>query len=529
MTTRLRVVCWGIWAAGIASLASGLARAQAPTIGDTPTAPGNVSSSLGPTPGAGGSGFQNPGGGDQILGGRPGATTPRVPTSISTPGGPNVGAPIAPSIAPPVNLQPATLPIFGSLAVPNVVEDEGPADGMTLDAAIDRLLRENIDLKGKFYEIPQAQADILTASLRTNPIFYADVQLIPYGQYTNQRPGGQTQYDVNISYPFDLTGKRKARTLVYQRAKRVLEAQYQDAVRLAIDNLYSTWVDVLAARGSVRFGEYGVQGLRDVYTVTEALFKSGERPRTELIRVKIQLDQAEIGLAAFREAYVRAKRAFGVQLNLSPAESEALEIRGQIKDTSPPPPSSDDLIPIALRTRPDILSYRLGVSRAEADVKRARAEILPDVYVLYQPYTLQDNTYQGLKSATSWAVGATIPVPLYNRNQGVIQRAKLNVTQTQIQLSGIVRMVINDVRQAEQAYRVSLASVERVEKTLLPDAEAVLTDSYNLFRKGEFDAVQYLAARREYNDVARQYLDNLVAHRRSMLDLNTALGQRILP
>ena len=88
-------------------------------------------------------------------------------------------------------------------------------------------------------EIPQAQADILNAGLRANPIFYADGQLVPYGQYTRNRPGGQTQYDVNISYPFDLSHKRQARTLVATRAKRVLEAQYQDAVRLAIDDLYT--------------------------------------------------------------------------------------------------------------------------------------------------------------------------------------------------------------------------------------------------------------------------------------------------
>ena len=31
-------------------------------------------------------------------------------------------------------------------------------------------------------EIPQARADVLTASLRANPIFYADTQLVPYGR-----------------------------------------------------------------------------------------------------------------------------------------------------------------------------------------------------------------------------------------------------------------------------------------------------------------------------------------------------------
>ena len=99
----------------------------------------------------------------------------------------------------------ATIPAAGPLSIPPTEEDPGPADGLTLDQAIDLLIKENLDLRSKFFEIPQAKADILTASLRANPVFYADAQLVPYGQYTRDRPGGQTQYDVNISYPLDLS------------------------------------------------------------------------------------------------------------------------------------------------------------------------------------------------------------------------------------------------------------------------------------------------------------------------------------
>ena len=39
-----------------------------------------------------------------------------------------------------------------------------------------------------------------------------------------------------------------------------------------------------------------------------------------------------------------------------------------------------------------MISYRLGVSRAEADVRLARANRFSDIFVLFQPYTCQDNT-----------------------------------------------------------------------------------------------------------------------------------------
>jgi cobalt-zinc-cadmium efflux system outer membrane protein len=439
------------------------------------------------------------------------------------PGGQDSGAATTRSLAP------ADLPIYGSIAVPKVVDEEGPETGLSLDQAIETLVRENLDLRAKAMELPQGRADILTASLRANPIFYADTQLVPYGQYSSKRPGGQTQYDVNISYPLDLTGKRKARTLVATRASKVQEAQYQDEVRRQIDNLYTAYVDVLAARGAVRFADKGVEGLRDLFKSTKALFDKGERSKTDLNRVRILLDTAELGLSTFQEAYKRAKRNLGQQLGMAPEQAEALEVRGSIRDSFMAPPPIDELNQIALQSRPDIQSWRLGVSRAQADVQLARANILPDAYLLYQPYTFQDNTPQGLKSPTSWAVGITMTVPLYNRNQGAIQRSKLNVTQTMIELSSVERKVLSDVRQAEQAYIVTLAAVRRNEESVLPDAEVVLADSQRLFKQGELDVIGLLNEIRLFNDVARQYLDSLVAHRRSMLELNTALGRRILP
>jgi cobalt-zinc-cadmium efflux system outer membrane protein len=515
--------------ASLTIFSAGRARAQGPTINpDTASMPGGPGTLLGPTPGAGASQGAGAGQGAQYLGGRPGPTAPHTPTSITNPAV-NASALSPSSIGPPQDLQPAGLPIFGTLAVPRLAEDEGPPDGLTLDAAIERYVRENLDLRARYMEIPQADADILTASLRSNPVFYADGQLVPYGQYSNARPGGQTQYDVNVSYPLDLTHKRRARTVSAQRAKKTLEAQYQDAVRLGIDNVYTAYVDVLQYRGAVKFGEVGVEGLRDVLKSTTALFRKGEKTIADVNRVDLQLKTAETTLRGARETYRRAKRALGVLLGMSPLEAEAMEVRGSLRDAFPPPPPLDELERIALASRPDINSFRVGVSRAEADFKLARANILQDVYVLYQPYTFQDNTWQGLKSPTSWALGVTIPIPIYNRNQGAILRSKLNITQTQIQLSAVQRTALNDVRQAEQAYHTSLENLRQMEADVLPDAEKVLADSKRLFEQGEIDVILYLGARRDYNDIARLYLDALVAHRRSMLDLNTALGQRILP
>jgi cobalt-zinc-cadmium efflux system outer membrane protein len=517
------VALWGI-------LVPPAAVAQGPTFESGPVeSPGARSSLLGRAPGSGGGPSADEAAANSaMLGGRAGTDTPRVPTSISTPASGTITRQqegIRPPEPPPLTGH----AIYGTLALPTEVATEGPPEGLTLDAAIDRLLAESLDLRAKFMEIPQAQADILNAGLRANPIFYADGQLVPYGRYTRARPGGQTQYDVNISYPLDVSHKRQARTVVATRAKRVLEAQYQDAVRIAIDNLYTAYVDVLAARQTAIYARKSYDTLGRVLEVTDALYSKDVATRADVNRVKIQQETSYIGLLDAEETLKQRKRTLGVLLNLPPRDAEKIDLRGTIVDRGPPPPPESDLLQIALAVRPDIVSYRLGVQRAEADVRLARANRLSDVYVLYQPYTFQDNTPFGVKSPTSWALGVTVPIPVYNRNQGGILRAKLNVTQTQIELATIERQVVTDVQLAEKEYEITRLAIARIEQELLPRASLVRDDTYRLYQGGEVNVVVYLNAQSDYNNTVKIYLDTMVRHRRSMLNLNTMLGQRVLP
>ncbi len=515
-----------------------LANAQAPTVDiGLPGAPGGSGSSLGPAPGAGPSVLGiPPGAGANVLttpptpgfiGGRPGVSPGRTPSSVTTPN-PAEGGNAPLGIAAPRPQPTPPVAMYGSMELVET-EDEGPPHGVTLDAAIDRVVRENLDLRSKFFEIPQAQADVLNASLRANPVFYADSQLVPYGKFNRSNPGGPTQYDINITHPFDVSHKRRARTLYATAARRVIEAQYQDAVRGRIDDLYSAYVDTLAARQTVRYSRKSVQGLTKLVAVTRRLYELDQNTRADVNRVVIQLSQAEVGLLDADEGLRKAKRALGALLNLPPEEAENMEVRGSITDSAPPPPPMDELIHSALAVRPDVVSYRLGVQSAEANVKLQLANRFTDVYVLYQPYTLQNNQPYGLKSPISWALGVTVPMPVYNRNQGGIERAKLNVTQTQTELATLERQVITDVQQAVKEYEITRRMVEQIRDIIEPAARRVRDDTYRLYVGGEVNVVSYLNAQKDYNDTVKQYLDTVVRHRRSMLALNTVLAQRILP
>jgi cobalt-zinc-cadmium efflux system outer membrane protein len=499
-------------------------------------------SHLGPAPGAGVSPFRyRPGSLEARLGERsrpsirpplapPGAPTSRTGGVLSAASGYDAGAAGVAATpfpsAPPAPPRPAE-PSFGALDLPDR-EDEGPPDGLTLEQAIDLLLRGNPDLATKAQEIPKAEADVLTAGLRANPLVFGSADDVPYGNYSPQRPGSNG-YSVVLIQPIDANGKRQARVHVAQQAKRVLEAQYQDAVRLAIDNLGTAFVDVLDARETLRYKRANLARLGDVVRTVEEQVGKGVQPRSALDEATIRRDAAEVELDGAEAALADAKRDLATLLNLPPWQAAALDVRGSARDEAAPPPPEEDLIRLALCVRPDVVAYRLGIQRARSDVRLARKERFEDVFLLYTPYQFTNYAHEGQKSATGWSVGVLVSLPLLNRNQGNIARAERSELQSRIELGGLERQVVGEVQRACQEYRTTRSAVQKLERSILPRARRLRDEKFRLYSEGQEDITAYYNAERDFNEIVRQYRDALIRHRRSMLRLNTAVGQRVLP
>ena len=464
----------------------------------------------------------------QILVGR---SNRRVPSSIARPDvTPTILPPPIPTLASRDRRRMSHQPRFGTLMIPDEREDEGPPNGLTLDDALALLQRENLNLRAKRLEIPQAEADILTAGLRANPFLYGDGQLLPYGQFDpKNNPGGPSQYDANVTLPIDWNLKRRSRLAVARRARNVVQALYQNAVRLEVANLYSTYVDALAARETARYAHGAIESIDTVLTTEKERRKAAADSRLEFDQIALQREAARLGFVDADAAFRSSQRRLAVLLHLPIEQAPTLALRGSLHDRQPPAPPVEELVAMALASRPDLAAFRLGIERAKADIALAKANRFSDLYLLYQPYTYQNNQPYGSPSSRSWALGATVSVPLWDRNQGNIRRSTVNLQQTRIETRGIEQQAIGEVHEAYQEYIVTRQMVERIEDELLPQARRVLDDNLELYRQGQVQMLNYLSAQRDYGEVVRQYRDILVRHRRAMLDLNTAVGERVLP
>jgi cobalt-zinc-cadmium efflux system outer membrane protein len=418
--------------------------------------------------------------------------------------------------------QEATLPPPRELPVRGQV-----GGGLSLDEAIGLLLERSYELRIKAQDIPKARADVLSAGLRNNPSIFYSSDGIPYDRYSEERPG-ETAYEVTLVQPTDLNGKRRRRIQLAERASHVIEALYQNAVRQEIDRLYTAYLDVVGGQLDVHAAEVDAALQKEVVQKARVLVEQELRPRAHLVQAQVEQSRGEIALRKARGGLVQARRDLALLLAVPAEQAEALVPCEPLRDLSPLP-CLDDLVGLALKARPDLLAYRLNVARAQAQVQRTRAERIDDVFFFYTPYQIETFPGQQAQAAPGWETGTLVVLPVFDRKQGDLVRADVEVAQTRTEAQGMERQVIHEVRQAVVDCTASRQSVERYERDILPASRRALEEKERLVATGNAAPDVFLAARKDHNEVIRKYGEALLLHRRAMLRLNTAIGQRILP
>jgi cobalt-zinc-cadmium efflux system outer membrane protein len=463
----------------------------------------------------------SPTGPQGIVGGPPGPSVGRTQPRFGVLPSIEFGASDPSKMIVPPGRSPQDLPLPVPLderprrGVPRPEPMIGPTGGLTLDEAIEVLLQKSLELQQNRGDISQAEADLITAGLRANPIAYVDTLGVPYGSYTNKTNGGPTQSDFNIVHPLDLSHKRQARMKSAWLTRRAVEEKYKDIVRLAIDNLCTSFIDALLAQRNVNFkGENEAKAVRDVLAA-------------------IEYEDA-------KEIYEEALRSLSLQLNLPLEVLLNRGLRGRLQFSpgdEPRLPAEDDLVALARRNRPDLIAQRIIVARSDADIALARASRFDDVQLLYQPYTF----YRGQASSgtpqnsLAWSLGVTVPLPIYNRQQGNIEKAHVIASQARTQLAILEKLVEADVRRAYRQHQVAENAVSRAEEATIGNPPLTAIERLKARYKGKDEDLSDLLIGLETiikdrdDDKLKEFDAKDIQHRRSMLKLNTAIGRRIFP
>ena len=120
-------------------------------------------------------------------------------------------------------------------------------------------------------------------------------------------------------------------------------------------------------------------------------------------------------------------------------------------------------------------------------------------------------------------------IPIFNRNQGEIERARQEQRQVEARIRAMEATVDNDVEVAYQQYATARATLEKIEQTMLAKARDVRSITEYSYRRGEARFVEFLDAQRAYNDTMQAYNDARADFARSLYAIDSATGASTAP
>ena len=257
-------------------------------------------------------------------------------------------------------------PLYGELELPKMGKNP-PDPGMTLDQAIERLLKENLELRAAHDEIDMAEADIEAAGQPPRASLFIDVEI------DGIRARTARAHEVLPRRWFD--------TLVARR--RGACSRRSIRTPSGFSSTSSTRLSSMSRRRRIgsAFAESGLRGLGQLLERTEILHERGQVGASEVAQLRVARERATVALGDSEANLKKTRLVLGNLLNLPDADVERLRVRSDLEQFTDPgrePPAAEELIRRALHHRPDLRAYRLGVGGASGLVEGPGRAALPD-------------------------------------------------------------------------------------------------------------------------------------------------------
>lgn len=398
-----------------------------------------------------------------------------------------------------------------------------PVQGVSAGELVKKALTANAELIAARLEIDRARARLQQAGLRPNPTLDFEQQ-----RGVLNSPGERLT-TVGVSVPLELGGKRARRLDLAQAELEVAQAEVAERERRLAAEVRVAYVEALAAQRELDITE-GLNRL-DTQTVkvVEARVSEGDAAPLEANLLRVELDRLRSRRALvegrLQAALLKLKTLAGIPL------TESLKVREELAQPilRDPPATTEAAIEIALRTRPDLRMARLMEEAAQAGFKLARAQAVPDIIVSARYGTNQstfDSTPIGLLTDRDklFSVGVSIPIPLFNRNQGAKAEAVTTIAQTQRRrefVESVVRAEVSSALARYQAVQMALATFEQGVIGRSNDNIRAIRAAYDA---GAFRVTDLIAEQRRLLDSQREYTEALAERYRALADLQSALG-----
>lgn len=400
-----------------------------------------------------------------------------------------------------------------------------PVRKLSLEDAIQEAIARNLELIAEKTNLAVAQAREISARLRPNPVVTASAQTLNvFGvPYSGDSPLGPNAFTSHIDFPLERGAKRERRMELARAEYSLAELAFRERLRQLVAEVQAAYVDVQLARENLRLDQQTLNSLQKLVAINEARLKAGDLAEVELDRSRVAALQFSANVQESALKLEQAMARLRLALGRKPEEpAEDLEVDEPLR-SGPLPFAKEAALAAALETRPDLLAQKQSVARSRADLRLQMANARVD-------YTL------GVELTRQWAFGISgntmgfsfsIPLPVFNRNQGEIARAQRELAQTQARVAAAELAVRTEV---EIAYRKCLSYgglVRQVEAEMLSQARRVLDTTRYSYERGEASLVEFLDAQRAFNEAMQTYNNARANYARSLYELETVTAASI--
>jgi outer membrane protein, heavy metal efflux system len=396
---------------------------------------------------------------------------------------------------------------------------------ITIDSAVVEAVGKNLDLIAARVEIGIAEAREITARLRPNPelgVSADHLDMIGYG-FSLDNGAGPAEYAVGVEYPIEVAGKRKKRITAAEAATRVAQLEFLDAVRSAIFEVQSTFVDALLADKHLSLARTNLQSQERIVDLNRERLGLGDIAEVELLRSRLAALEYWNAVRLAETRYRIAVTSLQKLMGRSPI-SRSVGVAGQLR-TQSELPERERVLKLALERRPDLQALKLDFDRAEADwrLELANAKVDPAVGAEYR----RQQGVNGTGNSLGFTFGIAIPV--FDRNQGEIARALQERHQAQFRVKALEAAVTEEVENAYEALQAALELLSAIEGTMIREAEDVRSITEYSYKRGEATMLELLDAQRAFNETMRGYHEAQAEFARSLYFIESVTGEAVNP
>ena len=409
--------------------------------------------------------------------------------------------------------------VVGLLALAACLAAQPAPERVTIQQAVQEALDHNLNLLAERYNMSVAEARIITARLRPNPVLTVGTDYIDLiGAYRTDSNGGPTESNIRTDWVLERGKKREYRIEVAEGQRDVARLQLLNTTRSLVLDVRNGFLDVLQAKDSLQLARENLQSFQNIVSVNQTRVNAGDLAKVELVRTQVASMQFQ---TAVRQAEAKLQVAANKLQTLMgrATPSPAFDAEGEMRRDMAPL-ELPTIQTAALELRPDLQALRRDQARSQAELRSQIAQGKID-------YTVGTEFHRTYINGHSNALGVFFqaPLPVFNRNQGEIERARQESRQLEARIKALETDIQTEVRNAWVQYSTSRDLLESIEHNLLEQAKDVRDTMEYSYRRGEASLVEFLDAQRAFNDARQSYNDARADFARSLYTIDSVSGR----